>query len=165
MAAGLGLALSLLPMTGFAGVKPAPAVTSPPVASPPGAGTPAIEWHQTLILVRTYLAALQAADQTGDYRVLYEMGAPGFQAANPPERLATVFAHLRSYNLNAVLVDTPTFTQPPVVDRAGRLNMKGYFLRDGYRVDFLLIFEAEQGTWKLFGMGADVTAVSPAKAP
>jgi hypothetical protein len=144
---------------------PAPARTAPPAAPPPGASAPVIGLPQALILVRSNLAALQAADQTGDYRVLYEMGAHDFQTANPPEKLASIFAHLRSYNLNAVLIDTPVFYQAPFVDPAGRLNIKGYFLKDGYRLEFLLMFQAEQGTWKLFGIGADVSATPPAKAP
>jgi len=148
----LGLGLAFMPATGYAAPKPAPPAVSPPRAVPPVIGVP-----QTLILVRSHLAALQAADQTGDYRVLYEMGGRDFQTANPPERLATIFGHLRGYNLNAVLIDTPTLVQPPFVDTAGRLNMKGYFLRDGYRLDFLLIFQVEQGVWKLFGIGADVS--------
>ncbi len=143
--------------------SPAPMVSS--AASLSRADRPIIELPQALILIRSHLAALQAADQTGDYRVLYEMGARAFQTANPPDRLAGIFAHLRSYNLNAVLIDTPTFYQPPFIDQAGRLNMKGFFLKDGFRVEFLLIFQAEQGAWKLFGIGADVSAVPPAKTP
>jgi len=148
-------------------VQPAssPAQTAPSAASPPRANTPVIGLPQALILVRSHLAALQAADQTGDYRVLYEMGAHDFQTANPPDKLAGIFARLRTYNLNAVLIDTPVFYQAPFIDPAGRLNMKGYFLKDGYRLDFLLIFQIEQGAWKLFGIGADVSAGPPAKAP
>jgi hypothetical protein len=145
-------------------IPPGPAQTAPSAAIPPKEAAPAIDLPKALILIRAHLAALQAADQTGDYRVLYEMGSHDFQIANPPDKLAAIFAHLKAYNLNAVLLDTPAFYQPPFIDQAGRLNMKGYFLKDGFRVDFLLIFQSEMGTWKLFGIGANV-APAGAKAP
>ncbi|MEO9133119.1 MAG: LuxR C-terminal-related transcriptional regulator [Sphingomonas sp.] len=57
-----------------------------------------IGYLQALILIRTSLAAVQQANETNDYEVLFRLGAKGFQSASPPAQL---FAPLRAYNLNA----------------------------------------------------------------
>ena len=64
-------------MTGPAGaaktkVTPPP----PPVAAPAPAGPP-IGYPQALILIRANLAAVQQANETGDYDVLFRLGARG----------------------------------------------------------------------------------------
>jgi hypothetical protein len=42
--------------------------------------------------IRSALLALDQANKTGNYTVLRELGAPGFQAANTAARLSEIFA-------------------------------------------------------------------------
>jgi hypothetical protein len=46
----------------------------------------AIDRNGVLILIRTTLVAVQQANQTGNYAVLYGISAPAFQAANSARR-------------------------------------------------------------------------------
>ena len=47
------------------------------------------------ILIRSTLLALDQANKTGNYTVLRDLGAPGFQATNNPAQLGDIFANLR----------------------------------------------------------------------
>ena len=53
-----------------------------------------------IMLINSSLIALNQANATGNYTVLREMAAPGFQQANSAEKLAQVFRQLRSRNLD-----------------------------------------------------------------
>ena len=143
-------------MTGPAGaaktkVTPPP----PPVAAPAPAGPP-IGYPQALILIRANLAAVQQANETGDYDVLFRLGARGFQAANPPARLAQIFAPVRAYNLNASMVLEPKFIEAPHLLADRKLAMKGVFDVQGKHIEFGMIFTAEEGRWRLFGIAVQV---------
>lgn len=137
---------------------PNPGQVAPAVAAP----TPVVPFPQAMILIRSSLSALQQANETGDYNVLYGLGAKGFQDANPPQKLGQTFAALRPYNINSVLVLEPQFTQLPVLDKDGLLVMAGYFTNEGYRINFQLAYQAEGDHWKLFGISAGVQQVPAA---
>jgi hypothetical protein len=49
-----------------------------------------------IILIRTSLIALNRANLTGNYSVLRDMAAPGFQQANNAAQLAQIFSDLRN---------------------------------------------------------------------
>jgi hypothetical protein len=146
------LVLSLA-LSGAAG---AATPTTSPAASPPAARASAVPYDQAVALVRGGLIAMQQANDTNDYQVLWRLGAPGFQSANPPDKLAAIFANLRTYDLNALLVLTPTFTELPALDAHGMLVLKGYFPIDRNRLNFMLIYQNVGGRWKLFGIGAQM---------
>ncbi len=156
-----------------AGAVTPPAPAKPPVkslpdpaqiqAAPPAAVTPVLPFPQAMILIRSSLSALQQADETGDYNVLYALGAKGFQQANPPQKLGQTFAALRAYNINSVLVLEPQFTQVPVLDKDGLLVMAGYFVSEGYHINFQLAYQAEGDHWKLFGISAGLQPAPAAK--
>jgi hypothetical protein len=131
---------------------PAPAPAAPATA-PAG---PPIGYPQALILIRANLAALEQANETGDYDVLYRLGARGFQAANPPARLAQLFGPLRAYNLNAAMVLEPRFIDAPHLLADHKLAMRGLFDVGGKRIEFGMIFTAEDGHWRLFGINVQV---------
>ena len=167
-----GLALSLLATSAGAVTPPAQTAAKTPakplpnpgaVAAPAAPIQPVLPFPQAMILIRSSLSALQQADETGDYNVLYGLGAKDFQQNNPPQKLGQTFAALRSYNINSVLVLEPEFTQVPVLDQNGLLVMAGYFTSDGYRINFQLAYQAENDHWKLFGISAGVQA-APAAA-
>ncbi|MBC7018053.1 hypothetical protein G6O44_25355, partial [Salmonella enterica subsp. enterica serovar Enteritidis] len=59
-----------------------------------------IDRNGVLILVRSTLLALDQANKTGNYTVLRDLGAPGFQAGNNAARLAEIFASQRNDKLD-----------------------------------------------------------------
>ena len=59
-----------------------------------------IDRNGVLTLVRSTILALHHANITGNYTVLRDLGAPGFQSANTAARLAEVFADLRGRNFD-----------------------------------------------------------------
>jgi hypothetical protein len=66
----------------------------------PAAPQPAqIDRNGVLILIRSTVLALDQANKTGNYTVLRDLGAPGFQA-NTAARLAEIFASQRRDNLD-----------------------------------------------------------------
>jgi len=135
--------------------RPVPAPTAP-VTAPAPAGPP-IGYPQALILIRTSLAAVEQANETSDYDVLFRLGARGFQSANPPARLAQLFAPLRAYNLNAAMVLEPKFIEAPHLLPDQKLAMKGVFDVQGKHILFNLIFTPEDGHWRLFGVAVQVS--------
>ena len=135
-------------------VTPTPAPTAP--AAAPAPSGPPIGYPQALILIRTHLAAVQQANETSDYDVLFRLGARGFQAANPPARLAQIFTPVRAYNLNAAMVLEPKFIEPPHLLPDKKLAMKGVFDVQGKHIEFGMIFTAEDGRWRLFGIAVQV---------
>lgn len=111
------LLIALLLVPSLAGHSAAQEKTkSPPVAQPkakadPNApkqgaakatapASPILDGAALSILIRRTLLALNDANMSGNYSVLRDLASPPFQAANNPARLATVFAKLRSRNLD-----------------------------------------------------------------
>jgi len=161
------LALVIVLLTAFAqianAVSPNPAL-APGATAPPGvAATPPpqpaqIDRNSTLILIRTSLVALQQANQTSDYSVLYKISSPEFQNANSPERLAQIFANLRGkgFDLSGVVVLEPQLTVLPEVYENGVMRMAGFFPSVPMQVYFDLQFMPVQGVWRLIAIGVNV---------
>src|SRR3954466_1644296 len=68
-------------------------------APPPPPKPAQIDRNGVLILIRSSLLALDQANKTGNYTVLRDLGAPGFQT-NTAARLAEIFAKQRNDNLD-----------------------------------------------------------------
>lgn len=119
-----------------------------------------------IMLINSSLIALNQANATGNYTVLREMAAPGFQQANSAEKLAQVFKQLRSRNLDLapVLLFQPKLYQRPVLNDRGMVRVTGYFPTTPERVNFDLIFQPVQGKWRLYGIAANTQRVQPAQA-
>ena len=161
------MALSQFVHSASATPSPVPSHTSsrPPAESPTPPPKPApIDRNGVLILIRTTLIALQQANQTGNYAVLYGISAPGFQSVNSPERLSQIFANLRAKNfdLSGVVVLEPQLTVLPVLYSNGVMRMAGFFPSAPMQVSFELQFIAVQGQWRLLGIGVDVGSAIPA---
>lgn len=107
-----------------------------------------------LILIRTSLIALNQADLTGNYSVLRDLAAPGFQQANDPAKLAQIFADLRNrrIDLSPITVIPPRLTQPAFVTDKGMLRITGFFPTKPEQVNFDLVFQQIGGQWRLFGI-------------
>jgi hypothetical protein len=134
----------------------------PSVASGPGVPSD----QKIAILIFSSLIALNQANATGNYTVLREMGAPGFQAGNSPARLTEAFANLRrrKLDLSPVLLFQPKLLRKPEINADGMLRVTGFFPTQPERVNFDLLFQFVQGHWLLFGIAADTSPAPPPAA-
>lgn len=145
------------------------AVLSPPLAGPASAQGGAasqtqpydIDRNGVLMLVRSALLALDHANETGNYTVLRDLGAPGFQR-NDAARLAELFApyRARELDLGAVLVLEPQLTVMPRIEN-GRLRIAGFFPSAPAQVSFDLLFAPVDRQWRLYAISLDVAPAGP----
>jgi len=105
-------------------------------------------------LVWSAMAAVDQANQTGNYSVLRDLGAPSFQAQNSAATLAQVFANLRAQNvdLSYTLALIPTFQFPPAIQQGGLLRIRGIFPLRPTTIGFDLLYQNVGGQWRIFGI-------------
>jgi hypothetical protein len=117
-------------------------------------------------LIRGAVLALNQANNSGDYSVLRDIAAPGFQQANSLPRLATLFASLRGrgLDLSPVAVIDPKLSRPPAIDKNGYLRLSGFFPSRPEQVNFELVFAVSGGAWRLFGIGLETAPTDAAVA-
>ena len=134
--------------------KPIPTDLGPRLPMP----NDAVIW----MLIESAVIALNQANITGNYSVLHDMGAPAFQNANSPEKLAQIYGPLRSrqLDLSPILIFQPKLFQKPEMNAEGMIRVTGFFPTKPERVNFDLIFQPVNGKWRLFGI-----AVEPTPAP
>ena len=129
-----------------------------PAANRAAAPKPAnIDRNGVLILVRSTLLALDHANKTGNYTVLRDMAAPGFQG-NTAARLAEIFAKLRNdkLDLSGVAVIDPQLSLLPQIEANGMMRMAGFFPSVPTQVNFELMYAPVDGQWRLFGISVAV---------
>jgi hypothetical protein len=121
-----------------------------------------IDRNGVLILVRSALLALDQANKTGNYTVLRDLGAPGFQA-NTAARLSEIFAKQRNDNidLSGVAVIDPQLSLLPQIEANGMMRMTGFFPSVPSQVNFELIYAPVNGQWRLFGLGVTIGQMAP----
>lgn len=122
-----------------------------------------IDRNGVLILIRSPLLALDQANKTGNYTVLRDIGAPGFQS-NSAARLGEIFAKLRSDNLDlsGVAVIDPQLNLLPQIEANGMMHMAGFFPSVPTQVNFDLAFAPVNGQWRLFGISVSIGQSAPA---
>jgi hypothetical protein len=143
--------------------QPQSAPPPQPPAQPQPAGKPAnIDRNGVLMLVRSSLLALDQANKTGNYTVLRDLGAPGFQA-NTAAKLAEIFASQRNdkLDLSGVAVIDPQLTVLPEIEANGLMRMAGFFPSVPSQVNFDLLFAPVDGQWRLFGISVKVGSSAP----
>ena len=115
------------------------------------------------MLVRSAILALDQANKTGNYTVLRDLGAPGFQI-NTAARLAEIFSSQRSdkFDLSGVAVIDPQLTVLPEIEQNGMMRMAGFFPSVPSQVNFDLMFAPVEGQWRLFGISVKVGSSAPA---
>jgi hypothetical protein len=149
------VALSFLLAAGF----------GPAIAQQPG--KPAqIDRNGVLILVRSTLIALDQANKTGNYTVLRDLGAPGFQT-NTAARLGEIFAGLRRDNLDlsGVAAIDPQLTLLPEIGADGMMHMTGFFPSAPTQINFDLLYAPVNGQWRLFGVSVGLGQTAPTAPP
>ena len=121
-----------------------------------------IDRNGVLILIRTSLLALDQANKTGNYTVLRDLGAPGFQT-NSAAKLAEIFAKQRNDNLDlsGVAVIDPQLSLLPQIEANGLLHMTGFFPSVPAQVNFDLAFAPVSGQWRLFGISVALGQSGP----
>jgi hypothetical protein len=126
-----------------------------------------IDRNGVLILIRSTLLALDQANKTGNYTVLRDLGAPGFQAPNTAARLGEIFASLRrdKIDLSGVAALDPQLTLLPQIEDHGMLHMTGFFPSVPTQVRFDLLYAAVEGQWRLFGISVGLGPSGPAAPP
>jgi hypothetical protein len=121
-----------------------------------------IDRNGVLILIRSSLLALDQANKTGNYTVLRDLGAPGFQT-NTAARLAEIFAKQRSDNLDlsGVAVIDPQLSLLPQIESNGLMHMAGFFPSVPTQVNFELMYAPVSGQWRLFGISVNIGQAGP----
>jgi hypothetical protein len=142
-------------------VLPGVAAQQQPQAAPKPAS---IDRNGVMMLVRSTLLALDHANKTGNYTVLRDMAAPGFQAGNNAARLAEIFAKLRNdkLDLSGVAVIDPQLSLLPQIEGNGLMRMAGFFPSVPSQVNFELMYAPVDGQWRLFGISVSVGQSAPA---
>lgn len=121
-----------------------------------------------VVLIRGAIVALNQANLTGNYSVMRELAAPGFQQANSFADLSAIFADLRGrqIDLGPIAVIDPQLFLPAAIDQQGMLRLTGFFASRPEQVNFDLAFQRVSGDWRLFGIGVNTSIVVPtAEAP
>jgi hypothetical protein len=139
--------------------QPSPSQPAPPPAAPKLAQ---IDRNGVLVLVRSALLALDQANKTGNYTVLRDLGAPGFQV-NTAARLSEIFAKQRNDNLDlsGVAVIDPQLSLLPQIEANGLMRMAGFFPSVPSQVNFELVFAPANGQWRLFGISVSIGQMAP----
>ncbi|HEX8263128.1 MAG TPA: hypothetical protein VF547_09675 [Allosphingosinicella sp.] len=135
---------------------PAPA----PIANQAGVPDPIVVNK----LVWSAMAALDQANQTGNYSVLRDLGAPSFQTNNSAATLGGIFQALRAQqvDLGYTLLVAPSFQFPPAIVQGGLLRVRGTFPLRPAAIGFDLLFQNISGQWRIFGIAvAPIVAQAP----
>ncbi|WP_456843463.1 hypothetical protein [Bradyrhizobium sp. USDA 4486] len=121
-----------------------------------------IDRNGVLMLIRSTLLALDHANKTGNYTVLRDLGAPGFQV-NTAAKLAEIFAKQRGdkLDLSGVAVIDPQLSLLPQIEPNGLLHMAGFFPSVPSQVNFELLFAPIEGQWRVFGVSLSVGQSAP----
>jgi hypothetical protein len=111
-----------------------------------------------VILIRASIIALGQANTTNNYTVLSALGSRSFRTNNPPPRLATVFKSFRDnrIDLTPVVFLNPQLTKEPSIQN-GKMRLVGSFASKPMQVNFDLMFEPDEGVWKLADLGVNLS--------
>ena len=153
------VAFAAAPVAAYAQAQPGrPAVSSLPVPSE----------LELAKLIWSTMAMVDHANRSGNYSVLRDTSANGFQIQNDPARLGEIFAPIRALrvDLSNALIVAPVYTGGPTLLQADVFRVQGYFPLRPTPIFFDFYFQWEQGRWKLFGISVQPGSITPpAPAP
>ncbi|WP_164931276.1 hypothetical protein [Erythrobacter sp. HKB08] len=100
------------------------------------------------------IAAVDHANRSGNYSVLRDLSAQGFQIQNNPARLTEIFSGIRNarIDLSSALLVPPTYNQAPQMIREDLFRVQGFFQIRPVSIAFDVYYQWEQGQWKLVGI-------------
>lgn len=125
-----------------------------PAGLPPAAIRPVPDQLQLAKLIWSTMAAVDHANRSGNYSVLRDISATGFQINNDPSRLAQIFSAIRTSRIdlaNTLLVP-PTYAVAPQQIQADVFQVQGIFNLRPIAIAFDLYFQWERGEWRLYGI-------------
>jgi hypothetical protein len=124
-------------------------------AAPPAAAMPVPGDLELAKLIWSTIAAIDHANQSGNYSVLRDISSPAFQIANDPARLAQIFGSLREnrVDLSNSLLLAPVYNGPAQVGAGNVLRVRGSFGLRPTAIAFDFEFQWFNGKWRLFGVG------------
>jgi hypothetical protein len=163
----------ILPVAAGAQNRPAPASparSAAPAAAPARPGTPQQsqipQAASLIVLIKSSLIALNQANLTGNYQVLYALGSNTLRSTTNPQNLAQSFAAFRQrgVDLNPILYLNPQLTRPAAIEQ-GRLHIVGYFPTKPLQITFDFWFEPSQGQWKFVQLNTNLVPIAQAPAP
>jgi hypothetical protein len=127
-------------------------------------GSPAlaVSLEQALYLIRSTLLTLNDANRSGNYTVLHDLAAPGFQAKNNAADLGQIFAELRRRRIDlfAVALMAPQLASQPGLDGNGMLRLAGHFPTQPLQINFDLLYQNVDHNWRLFGISVQTPNVA-----
>ena len=162
---GSGLVAPALLLCGC-GVAPAfgqTALGAAPVSGqPPVSAVPVPSELELAKLVWSTMVAVDHANQAGNYSVLRDLAAPGFQINNDPAALAQIFASLRAtrIDLSNTLLLEPTYRAVPAIIQPGIIRVQGYFGLRPTAINFDVYYQWIGGKWRLFGVSISPSAMA-----
>jgi hypothetical protein len=161
LCAGIALALPVAPLSAQrqpSAPQSQPVVAQPaeaaPAVQPPASIRPTPGQLELSKLLWSTVVTVDSANRSGNYSVLRDLAAQSFQIQNNPARLAEIFAGIRNSRIdltNALLVP-PTYTQAPTMLREDVFRVTGYFQIRPVSLSFDMLYQWEQGQWKLLGI-------------
>lgn len=121
-------------------------------------------------LVWSTMAAVHHANLAGNYSVLRDLAATGFQVQNDSASLAQTFLSLRQsgIDLSNTLLLTPTYSAAPKLLSPTVMQIRGFFGLRPTAIEFDLVYEWAAGRWRLFGVSiapATLAQIQPGAAP
>lgn len=166
------LVLALL-LGGMSGVRAeanqaaAPSAQQPTRATSPAPDTRIPDGPVLSVLIRRTLLTLNDANLTGNYTVLRDLAAPGFQSANDAARLAVIFTNLRErkIDLSPIIYFDPKLVRAPQIDANGMLRVSGFIPTEPEQVNFDLLFQLVDGRWRLFGLAVNTSPTAATAMP
>ncbi len=121
-------------------------------------------------MIWSTMAAVDHANLAGNYSVLRDLAAPGFQINNDSAKLAEIFAALRASrtDLSNTLLLAPTYRAAPAMVQPDVLRVQGAFGLRPTAINFELYYQWVGGRWRLFGVSitpASIATQQPGAAP
>ena len=118
-----------------------------------------------VVLIRTTLVALNQANLTGNYAVLYGLLAPQFQKEKDINSFSQAFANFRDLkiDLSPVTVIAPQLLQPAGFDAQGNLHLSGLFPTQPLQVRFNLAYQNIDGHWLATAIAVNAVPVPQAQ--
>ena len=143
LAAAIAAALPLAPVQ----AQQQPGAQPQPQMNPPASVRPTPSQLELSKLLWSTMAAVDHANQSGNYSVLRDISAQTFQINFNPARLTEIFAGLRNLDIdlsNALLVP-PTYYEAPQMISNDVFRVRGIFQLRPISIGFDVYYQWEQG--------------------
>ena len=131
-----------------------PAASAQAGSDPPVASQPVPSGIELAKLIWSTMAAIDHANQSGNYSVLRDISSPGFQLQNNAAQLSEVFRGVRESRIDLAntLLLAPSYSGAPQLLQADVFRVQGYFGLRPTAISFDLVYQWVQGRWRLYGV-------------